>query len=80
MASRLVQAVSKTASLGLPLVALATVLVGDARLCNAEAWVVAFLAIALLFGEALRRRSVKALVFNAIIIVELALLIYYRVH
>ncbi len=80
MASSLVQAVSKAASLGLPIVALATVLSGDMLLCRAEAWTVAFLAIALLVGESLRRRSAKALLFNIIMLLELALLIYYRVH
>ncbi len=80
MASRLVQAVSRAASLGLPILALATVLSGSGLLCRLEAWTVPFLGIALLLGESIRRRSIRAIVFNIVVLVELALLVYYRVH
>ena len=80
MASRLVQAISRAASLGLPIVAIVTVLSRNPLACKIEAWTVPFLGIALLLGESLRRRSPKAIVFNIIVLAELALLVYYRVH
>ena len=80
MSSRLVQAVSRAASLGLPIIALATVLSGNRLLCRVEAWIVPFLGIALLMGESLRRRSPRAIIFNIVMLAELALLVYYRVQ